>query len=56
MTKEASPPPLAGTVVLSIGHTLPGLHCLAALRDLGAEVIRIERPTAGDARRQYAGV
>ncbi|MBW2385926.1 MAG: CoA transferase [Deltaproteobacteria bacterium] len=56
MTKEASPPPLAGTVVLSIGHTLPGLHCLAALRDLGAEVIRIERPTAGDVRGQYAGV
>ncbi len=36
-------PPLAGSVVLSVGHTLPGLFCLAMLRDLGAEVVRIER-------------
>lgn len=36
--------PLAGSVVLSVGHTLPGLYCLATLRDLGAEVVRIERP------------
>jgi len=36
-------PPLAGSVVLSVGHTLPGLFCLAMLRDLGAEVVRVER-------------
>jgi len=35
--------PLAGTRVVSLGHTLPGLYCLALLRDLGAEVLRIER-------------
>jgi alpha-methylacyl-CoA racemase len=35
--------PLAGSRVLSLGHTLPGLYCIAMLRDLGAEVVRIER-------------
>ena len=39
--------PLAGTVVLSVGHTLPGLCCLALLRDLGAEVVRVERLARG---------
>ena len=37
-------PPLAGAMVLSVGHTLPGLYCLALLRDFGAEVVRVERP------------
>ena len=36
-------PPLEGTLVLSVGHTLPGLYCIAMLRDLGAEVVRVER-------------
>jgi alpha-methylacyl-CoA racemase len=36
-------PPLRGSLVLSVGHTLPGLYCLALLRDLGAEVVRVER-------------
>jgi len=36
-------PPLEGRVVLSVGHTLPGLYCLAMLRDLGARIVRIER-------------
>lgn len=53
-TQQAAPPPLAGTLVLSIGHTLPGLHCLAALRDLGAEVIRIERLVPGGATGPYS--
>jgi alpha-methylacyl-CoA racemase len=47
--------PLAGTVILSVGHTLPGLYCLALLRDLGAEVVRVERPARGGPS-QYAGV
>ena len=47
--------PLAGSVVLSIGHTLPGLYCLAMLRDLGAEVVRVERPARGG-QRTYAGL
>ena len=47
--------PLAGTLILSVGHTLPGLYCLALLRDLGAEVVRVERPASGGPS-QYAGV
>jgi crotonobetainyl-CoA:carnitine CoA-transferase CaiB-like acyl-CoA transferase len=47
--------PLAGCVVLSVGHTLPGLYCLALLRDLGAEVVRVERPARGGPS-QYAGL
>jgi alpha-methylacyl-CoA racemase len=46
---------LSGTLVLSVGHTLPGLYCLALLRDLGAEVVRIERPARSGAS-AYAGV
>lgn len=47
--------PLAGSVVVSVGHTLPGLYCLAMLRDLGCEVVRVERPARG-APSPYAGL
>jgi alpha-methylacyl-CoA racemase len=40
--------PLTGSVVLSVGHSLPGLYCIAMLRDLGAEIVRIERPGRGE--------
>jgi crotonobetainyl-CoA:carnitine CoA-transferase CaiB-like acyl-CoA transferase len=53
---ESTQPPLAGSVVLSLGHTLPGLTCLAALRDLGAEVVRIERPARAGEAGPYAGL
>jgi alpha-methylacyl-CoA racemase len=53
---SASKSPLAGVVVVSIGHTLPGLYCCALLRDLGAEVVRIERLQRGDAQDPYAGL
>jgi alpha-methylacyl-CoA racemase len=43
----APEPPLRGTRVLSVGHTLPGLYCCAMLRDLGAEIVRIERVASG---------
>src|SRR5262245_63432211 len=44
---SAPEPPLRGTRVLSVGHTLPGLYCCAMLRDLGAEIVRIERLASG---------
>ena len=47
---------LAGKVVLSVGHTLPGLYCLAALRDLGAEVVRVERFSRGERRSPYSAL
>ncbi len=50
------PPPLAGSVVLSVGHTLPGLTCLALLRDLGAEAVRVERPRRAGRDDPYAGL
>jgi alpha-methylacyl-CoA racemase len=49
-------PPLAGARVVSAGHTLPGMYCLAMLRDLGAEVVRVERPSYGTDADRYAGV
>jgi crotonobetainyl-CoA:carnitine CoA-transferase CaiB-like acyl-CoA transferase len=45
---------LQGVRVISVGHTLPGLYCLAILRDLGADVTRIERPAVHQAR--FAGI
>ncbi len=41
--------------MLSVGHTLPGLYCLACLRDLGAEVIRVQRLAEGGSGAAYAG-
>jgi crotonobetainyl-CoA:carnitine CoA-transferase CaiB-like acyl-CoA transferase len=35
--------PLDSVRVISVGHTLPGLYCIAILRDLGADVTRVER-------------
>lgn len=49
--------PLDGTRVLSVGHTLPGMYCAAMLRDLGAEVVRIERVArGGETPGPYAGL
>jgi crotonobetainyl-CoA:carnitine CoA-transferase CaiB-like acyl-CoA transferase len=39
-----------------VGHTLPGLYCLALLRDLGAGVLRIERATRPGGEAAYAGL
>jgi len=48
---------LRDVLVLSVGHTLPGLHCLAILRDLGAQVLRIERAaTSNRDAEKYKGM
>lgn len=47
-TNQTIKPALDGVLVLSVGHTLPGLYCLAMLRDLGARIIRIERKVRDD--------
>ncbi len=47
---------LDGLRVLSIGHTYPGLYCIAILRDLGAQVTRIERLGEGTVDPKYAGL
>jgi len=45
--------PLAGVRVLALEQAVAGPLCTRHLADLGAEVIKIERPGGGDFARQY---
>jgi crotonobetainyl-CoA:carnitine CoA-transferase CaiB-like acyl-CoA transferase len=45
--------PLAGLKVLELARILAGPWCGQLLADLGAEVIKVERPGAGDDTRQW---
>ena len=46
-------PPLQGVRVLDLTRLLPGPMCTLHLADLGADVIKIERPGSGDFARGY---
>src|ERR1700757_5094311 len=46
-------PPLAGIRVLDASRVLAGPFCGQLLGDLGAEVIKIERPGSGDETRTW---
>lgn len=46
--------PLAGVRVLDLSRLLPGASCTRLLRDLGAEVVKVERPGVGDDLRHEA--
>jgi crotonobetainyl-CoA:carnitine CoA-transferase CaiB-like acyl-CoA transferase len=53
MRDQATEPlPLAGLTILDFSQFLAGPSCALRLGDLGARVIKIERPQGGDASRQ----
>ncbi len=45
--------PLAGIKVVDYSHFLAGPFISRCLAQMGAEVIKVERPTAGDAGRAH---
>ncbi len=45
--------PLSGLTVVALEQVIAGPFCTRQLADLGARVIKIERPGAGDAARNY---
>ncbi len=53
MTTPASKGPLAGLRVVEMGQLIAGPFCGQLMGDMGAEVIKLEPPGAGDPMRQW---
>jgi crotonobetainyl-CoA:carnitine CoA-transferase CaiB-like acyl-CoA transferase len=51
---QTQPLPLTGIKVIDYSHFLAGPHMSRCLAAMGAEVIKVERPKAGDAGRAHA--
>ena len=51
--KPAGPRPLDGVLVVALEHAIAAPFCTRQLADLGARVIKVERPGVGDFARAY---
>lgn len=51
--KKAGPRPLDGITVVSLEHAIAAPFCTRQLADMGARVIKVERPGVGDFARKY---
>jgi itaconate CoA-transferase len=45
--------PLEGVTVVALEHVIAGPFCTRQLADLGARIVKIERPGVGDPARAY---
>jgi crotonobetainyl-CoA:carnitine CoA-transferase CaiB-like acyl-CoA transferase len=50
---EAAAAPLAGVRVADLSRVLAGPYCTMVLADLGADVVKVERPEVGDETRSW---
>jgi CoA:oxalate CoA-transferase len=53
MERSSESPPLAGVRVADLSRVLAGPYCTMVLADLGADVVKVERPEGGDETRSW---